>query len=357
MEYTEERARLATLAQRAHLAQPGGGLSAARNVVQSLTAAGEAFEQLLAQIDRARPELAEQLPSWYTATRAIAAECVIVAEWWSEELVRETLRWTDAHDARLAEDVAHFEQLLERATDELEDPPPAAVAFASVAVPDLPPWEENLPPRAHRWGLVFWPVLAALALGIGAYGFHSWQTGQPAITTALGGSPTGTSALPAGSGSPSATAATTVSTRPAASRTTTAAVESMAPVAAETPTTAQPAPRRTTAQAQTSPTTVSAATAPGVTVTLVPADGDPQIEALITVTTTSTAATTLYVVDYGTTAAGTRTADTMNSETLSGKTSYTVAEVISTASWCGDTITVEATSGSGTAASQTPAGC
>lgn len=96
---------------------------------------------------------------------------------------------------------------------------------------------------------------------------------------------------------------------------------------------------------------------PEVELILIPADGDPQIEAMVTVTTTSTAPTTLYVTSYGVTKKGARTAENFTSQTLSGPTSYTTVSLVNTSAWCGDTVTVEVTGGPGSAAGQTAAGC
>jgi hypothetical protein len=352
VEYQNERERLAVLTGHAQLTQPGGGVTAARAVVQALTATGEAFEYAMARVDEVRPELAASLPAWYTAIRAIGAECAIVAQWWTEELAREPMRWTSGHDARLAEDVEHFEQLRGRALDELEDRQPAA-AFESVAVPLAEPWEENLPPRQRRWYLVAWPVLAAAVLGLGVYGFHAFETGHATLSGVLNGNagPGGASALPPGTSSSAAASPSSTSAGP--TDPTRTAAPSMTPVAAASSTTAQPAPRHTTHSA--APTT--AAAVPQVIVTLVPADGSPQIEAYITVDTTTTAATTLYITEYGVTSSGKRTTERFSSQTLSGKTAYAVAAVVDTSAWCGDTVTVEATATGGSAAAQTGAGC
>ena len=351
MEYQSERERLGMLAGHAMLAQqPGGGVGAARAIVQALQSTRDAFDYALARIDETHPELAAHLPAWYTATRALAAECAIVAQWWTEELAREPMRWTAEHSVRLAEDAAHFEQLRARAVDELAEPVPAA-AFATVAIPDLEPWRENLPPRGRRWHLLAWPVVAAVALGVGVAGFHAFEHGH----TTMSGVFNGNSGPAAAGASPAATdtASPAPSPSPAGPSTTAA---SAAPSTDPATATTAPTPTRTPA-APAAPSTAAAGTAPEVSISLIPADGYPQIEALFTITTRSTAPTTLYVTSYGVTRSGARTAENFSSRTLSGRTNYTYTEVIHTSAWCGDTVTVEATAAGGSAVAHTGAGC
>lgn len=348
MEYQDERERLAVLAGHAQLAQPGAGASAARAVVQALTATGEAFEYAMARIDEVRPELAVSLPGWYAAARAIGAECVIVAQWWTEELAREPLRWTSEHDARLAEDVEHFEQLRARALAELAEPEPAAAVFASVAMPDLEPWEENLPPRQRRWILAAWPVAAAALLGVGVFAFHAFESGHTTMSGVFNGNtgPAGASAIPVSTGSPTASTPSR-SASPTAPRTTAANTDSMAPAAA---TTAQPSTPATTAQAAVGST-------PGVVITVTTADATPRVTATFTVTTSSTAPTTLYTTSYGMTSSGQRTAENFSGHTLSGHTTYTYTETVDTSAWCGDTVIIEATAAGQSRDVETGAGC
>ena len=81
-----------------------------------------------------------------------------------------------------------------------------------------------------------------------------------------------------------------------------------------------------------------------------------QVDAYVTFNASSTAAVTLTIQYYGV-ADGTKTAVQTALFPESGQTSYQVPVVISSSAYCGKTITVIATAGTGTAQSTTQPGC
>lgn len=296
--------------------------------------------------------------------------------WWTEALAVEGYEWdAQLHGRRIDTDFAQLAELGDVVTAELqrseqveaegggavllvppsERPTTAAAAQPAEARHARPEYGGPAPTYRQRRRLApfLWPagvvgVLIAGGLVYAATSGHSDPTTTPAAadhhpsaSAPVAAAGLASSLVPSTSSAPSS---------PAAPKT--GGTSSSAPAVRSTPTSA-----RTTAPSAPRTTATTAGTVPQVIVTLIPADGNPQIEAYVTVDTTSTAPMTLYEVEYGTTPSGKRTTERISSRTLSGKTAYAVATVVDTSSWCGDTVTVEATAGPGSAAAQTGAGC
>lgn len=276
--------------------------------------------------------------------------------WWTETVV-EGFTWDTAiHGRRQDADFAVLRELGELISSEMQR---SEEAEASGAVIDpeqtvqasTPPAPAQPSPARHarpeyggpaltyrqkrRLAPYLWPAgVAGLLLAAGL--IYAATAGHPGASPAASGRPDQSPSIgAAGLSTPNDSTTPTPSSAPS---TTTARTTSPTTPAAVVPTTA--------------------VTGSGpVVVVLVSTKGSPDIQVLISVDETSSAADTLYITEYGTTSAGQRTADVLSERTLSGKTAYAVSYVLDASRWCGDQVTVVAVASSGTSASQAEAEC
>jgi len=304
---------------------------------------------------------------WLIPLHELGLALVDAGAWWIEA-AGDGITWDNAvHGRRQAADFAQLSELGEVVTAELQR---SEEAEASGAVPDHehmaalrttpaePPAEARharpdyggpAPTYRQRRRLApfLWPTGAA-ALLIAAGLIYAATAGHPGTSPAAARHPVSSASIgAAGLDTPHQNSHTTPSSAPS----TTARTSSSSPAAVAVAST-------------TAGNVVAGNGGPQVAVSLVSARGNPHIQVLISVDTATTAPTTLYIAEYGTTASGQRTADDFTQRTLSGQTAYAVSYVLNVstpptggASWCGDEITVEATASGGSSDAQTHAEC
>lgn len=282
--------------------------------------------------------------------------------WWSEALGVEGYEWnTQLHGQRMDADFARLAELGDVVTAELQRSEEVEAEGGAAALL-VPPNERPTPaaatqppaPARHarpeyggpaptyrqrrRLAPFLWPAGIAGLLVIAGL-VYAASAGHSGTSPAAAGHPEASASIGAAGLDPQ--------------RSTPASTSSPATTAARTTSPSTPAAPTTSA----APATGNGG--PQVAVTLVSDPGNPQIQVLISVDSTTTAPTTLYIAEYGTNSAGARTAEDFTQQTLSGKTAYAVSFVLNASGkgWCGDQVTVEATAAGESAANHTDAEC